>query len=437
MKNRRGNTALHDAVINSQPTEIVKILAVEFPDACYYQNNEGKSPLYLAAEHDNNMLGYLLDVIQNISNSAYKLEGSSPAIAALLKNDMVTLSTIAQRKLELLRLRNENGGNLLHFAASEGKIRGVDTLLSKIPECQFQCDNQGHYPIHTACIKGHVEIVKKLLDAFYDKSECINKKGQNILHLASDSGNWKFVESIMAESWFGKVANEQDEDGNTPLHLAAINGQCMVAFALLRHKLIKNDSLNNNRQTAYNIAWKQSETLETKFTASREEHKSKACADGSDQNQEIETSNESHVQMLTFSVLYFNTKSRPKLVNEVRIRDEPVSRKQANNSISSLLVVAGVAFAGCVTLPGNILSKKNFENLQRLYVWNDLIVSHPLLGTTILCEIDYSFCVAWIYNDLGCHLLPVPRILNCCSHSSRAKPYLVRARDLCRPLPRN
>ncbi|RVX09251.1 hypothetical protein CK203_015218 [Vitis vinifera] len=49
--NKEGNTVLHEALINRcKQEEVVEIFIKADPQVAYYPNNEGKSPLYLAAE---------------------------------------------------------------------------------------------------------------------------------------------------------------------------------------------------------------------------------------------------------------------------------------------------------------------------------------------------------------------------------------------------
>ncbi|XP_073259990.1 uncharacterized protein [Populus alba] len=49
-----------------------------------------------------------------------------------------------------------------------------------------------------------------------------------------------------------------DEDGNTPLHLAAQHGQSIAAFALVRDKRVENFIVNNENFTPYDVAKQQS-----------------------------------------------------------------------------------------------------------------------------------------------------------------------------------
>ena len=57
-----------------------------------------------------------------------------------------------------------------------------------------------------------------------DMYELLDKKGRNAVHVAAESGRLEAFEFLKARPDFGSLINEQDEEGNTPMHLAAING---------------------------------------------------------------------------------------------------------------------------------------------------------------------------------------------------------------------
>jgi hypothetical protein len=83
MKNDRGNTALHDAVINGHDI-LAHFLVSESSKLSYSENNERKSPLYLAVENsDEKMLTTLMDTIRDDVDLLNKLEGKSPVPAAV------------------------------------------------------------------------------------------------------------------------------------------------------------------------------------------------------------------------------------------------------------------------------------------------------------------------------------------------------------------
>ena len=87
-KNNKGNTPLHDAVI-ADNKEVAKLLVSRDPEVAYYNNNNGKSPLYLAVENGNKN-GILDDLLNLRASFPIKSEdgdalpkGKSPVHAAI------------------------------------------------------------------------------------------------------------------------------------------------------------------------------------------------------------------------------------------------------------------------------------------------------------------------------------------------------------------
>ena len=86
--NTKGNTPLHDAVITDNK-EFAELLVSRDPEVAYYNNNNGKSPLYLAVENGNKK-EILDDLLKTKASFPIKSEdgdsppeGKSPVHAAI------------------------------------------------------------------------------------------------------------------------------------------------------------------------------------------------------------------------------------------------------------------------------------------------------------------------------------------------------------------
>ena len=64
--NAKGNTPLHDAVVKGNK-DLAIFLVSRDPEVAYYNNNNGKSPLYLAVENGNKK--EILDDLLNLGAS--------------------------------------------------------------------------------------------------------------------------------------------------------------------------------------------------------------------------------------------------------------------------------------------------------------------------------------------------------------------------------
>lgn len=94
VRNEKGNTALHEALINQQEGAAFTLIEGD-PEVSYFLNAEGESPLYLAAEAGykrlvSSMLSDYHDF--EIRNKEDRLKGKSPLQAAMIRRDIGTLS---------------------------------------------------------------------------------------------------------------------------------------------------------------------------------------------------------------------------------------------------------------------------------------------------------------------------------------------------------
>lgn len=77
------------------------------------------------------------------------------------------INGILAKRPELVYLRDEDGGTPLHYAAYIGYVEGFHILLENSIDSSNQTalegNKKGHLPIHLACERGHVEVVKYFL----------------------------------------------------------------------------------------------------------------------------------------------------------------------------------------------------------------------------------------------------------------------------------
>ncbi|XP_059597286.1 protein ACCELERATED CELL DEATH 6 isoform X2 [Vitis vinifera] len=253
--NKEGNTVLHEALINRcKQEEVVEILIKADPQVAYYPNKEGKSPLYLAAE------AHYFHVVEAIVK--FKVEEhmninrdreAKPAVhgAILGKNKEMLEKILA---LKLVHQKDEQGRTPLHYAASIGYLEGVQMLLDQSNFDRYQRDDEGFLPIHIASMRGYVDIVKELLQISSDSIELLSKHGENILHVAAKYGKDNVVDFVLKKKGVENLINEKDKGGNTPLHLATRHAHPKVVNYLTWDKRVDVNLVNNEGQTAFDIA---------------------------------------------------------------------------------------------------------------------------------------------------------------------------------------
>ncbi|KAG5224809.1 alpha-latroinsectotoxin-Lt1a [Salix suchowensis] len=374
VKNDRGNTALHEAVINGHHA-VASFLVSECSELCYAtENNDHESPLYHAVENsDEEMLSILMLAIPHDVDLLKNLKGKSPVHAAVQGRKREILEQIAKEKPDLLRQEDEQGENPLHCAASLGYVWETQFLLKEYRDGAIQKNNEGNMPIHVASKEGHVAVVDAYISEWSDPTEFLNTKRKNILHVAAETGRHQVVTHILQNQNLEPLINMQDLDGNTPLHLASMNGQSIAAFNLVRNPKVEKNKANGEKLTPYEIAEKQSKIVESEFSGEQipkvEDSKADPQSDnngekttyvgkqdGPDDRKGGEGKLNYYGALMTLSVLHFwvSPKKKPD-VEYFRIMGRPLPREEIKNRISALLVVsvliASVTFAGALQLP--------------------------------------------------------------------------------------
>jgi len=118
----------------------------------------------------------------------------------------------------------------LHQASARGHVTIVRALLEHDADVTAQ-DKNGATPLHLASQWGGVEIVRILLMRGADVTAQDNKRSTP-LHQASKQGH---ADSVRVFLELGVDATAQDKNGWTPLHCASYEGHVEVVSVLLEH----------------------------------------------------------------------------------------------------------------------------------------------------------------------------------------------------------
>ncbi|KAJ6347801.1 hypothetical protein OIU76_004317 [Salix suchowensis] len=345
-QNSQEDTVLHLAAREGKAEqdtgngELAIFLASKDPEVAYYNNKNGRSPLYLAVENGNKK-GILDDLLKSKREDGDALpKGKSPVHAAIERRDIGILKKIVEAKPELLRLTDEELGNSLHYASS------------------------------IACKNDSVDVVKEYLDIFPYPKEFLNKKGQNILHVAAKYGNCNVISYILKQDpkLVEPLVNATDKFGNTPLHLAACFGRPMASFLLVRDNRVERFIVNNENWTPYDLAEQQSKIVEEEYdkryemtAVERQQFDSKKSIPADETKGKEAGSEEIAVNyfeaVMSLSILYFHACPKRSLSELFPVVKRPMSlrgeemKSLLGNLLVAAVLVAGVTFAGAIQLP--------------------------------------------------------------------------------------
>ncbi|KAG2301399.1 hypothetical protein Bca4012_059675 [Brassica carinata] len=223
-------------------------------DASFVANSDGFSPLYLAIEAGQADL--VTAMCHQSSDLRSKVGGRSIVHAALKAKRKDILTALLSKDASLIDLRDE-GRTCLSFGASIGYYEGICCLLDKYLDMIYLSDDDGLFPIHMAAKYGHVKILEEILKRCPEALELLDKDGQNILHVAARNGKLepiKFILRIYKDKNKKKLINEQDVDGNTPLHLATKNWHAKVVSMLTWDNRVDVKKTNSKGFTALDVA---------------------------------------------------------------------------------------------------------------------------------------------------------------------------------------
>ena len=189
-KDKYGNLPLHSAIEcdSSLSLILVRNLILVYPESLLIQNNNGDSPLHVAA-------------------AAY--EGGVEMFKVLIESYSKGVT-----------MQNNNGYLPLHVAVINDKCTEViKLLLDEYRGSSKVTDENGELPLHTACKCGSSqEIIRILLTAYAKGAKVTNEDGRLPLHLAcKHENNIEVIKMLLNEYPGGAKVN--DNQGWLPLHI--------------------------------------------------------------------------------------------------------------------------------------------------------------------------------------------------------------------------
>ena len=143
----------------------------------------------------------------------------------------------------------------LHIAAGMGNVKLVKLFLENGTSPAYVKDKEGLSAFHIAAKEDNVLVMKELITACPDIYELLDNRGRNALHVAAESGMWEAVQFFVERPELKGLINEQDEEGNTPMHLAAVEGYYKVLLKMAACRDVDTNATNVEGLTAMDQNW--------------------------------------------------------------------------------------------------------------------------------------------------------------------------------------
>ncbi|XP_063725447.1 uncharacterized protein LOC134853386 [Symsagittifera roscoffensis] len=219
-----GNTALHYACARGH-TEIADELMWHkaFVNA---RTRLGVTPLHLSAQYGHARLSQLLINSHNATVDILSLTRKTPMHLAAQEGQIDVCQALLDLNADPFAKDMEEQ-TPLHLAAEKDFSEVVKLFLSYNQDLVNVCNSEGRTCAHIAASKGSMSVIKGLVK-FNPEGLVLDKdsvSGNTTLHLAA-SGGFQDIVSLLLDN--GANALEENDEGLTPLHLAAIFGHTNV-----------------------------------------------------------------------------------------------------------------------------------------------------------------------------------------------------------------
>ena len=162
---------------------------------------------------------------------------------------------------------NSAGRNALHEAAAAGRHDEVSQLLEGGKyDINAKTKAHGWTALMLACERGHLEVVKRLLDRKLD-IEAQNDSGRRALHIATFGGYADIVRALLRRWPDPANAHAKDSNGRSAFLTAAEKGNLEIVRALSGHGALL-DQLSYNGWTALHLAAREDKTETVQYLIS-------------------------------------------------------------------------------------------------------------------------------------------------------------------------
>ncbi|KAM6586132.1 hypothetical protein CsatB_013134 [Cannabis sativa] len=348
---------LHSCSSSNNNNEVLNLLSK--------QNQEGETPLYVAAENGHSVIvGEMLKYIDLHTASLPARNGYDPFHIAARQGHLDVLKEMLQVFPNLAMTTDLSNATALHTAATQGHIDVVNLMLETDSNLAKIARNNGKTVLHSAARMGHLEVVKSLLTKDPSTGFRTDQKGQTALHMAVKGQNEEIVLELLKPD--PSVLSVEDNKGNTALHIATRKGRIENVRRLLSVEGANINAINKAGETPLDIAEKFG-TPELVLVLKE--------AGATNSSEQGKPQNPAKQLKQTVSDIKHDVRSQLQQTHQTGVRVQKIAKRLKklhieglNNAINSATIVAvliaTVAFAAIFTVPGQFVEESGPESGQ-------------------------------------------------------------------------
>ncbi|XP_027194970.2 rabankyrin-5 [Dermatophagoides pteronyssinus] len=226
--------------LKSRPT--AQALCRRDCDIAEQRDGKGRTYLHVALQrNDYDAVLFLLDNGVNVNCRVADSQRKAPLHLAAETGSEIILRTLVLAGTELNVVTQQNQ-TALHLASDLDKYQMVEILLDMGIDASVQ-DSNGNTALHLAAMKAHHNTCRVLMERG-SRPGCrpldvriSNNRGHNVFHCLSTSANKVAASAIFEElvaNFTDLDLDGRDNDGNTPLLLAYMNGNSKLCRSIVK-----------------------------------------------------------------------------------------------------------------------------------------------------------------------------------------------------------
>ena len=223
--------AVHLACFQGKLEMVKAMVEKHGPRILHFSTVDGSTPLHWAAHsiHGACLNKCLIELGAPLN--AVNREGRTPLHNAIIFGSVDAVQTLLEAGADAFAKDNIHC-NAFHLAVMHNRKAALRILLkeSRMLSLLHEGNSKGETPVHTALRTSQRDILAILMPVV--QGQISNQKdanGNNYLHLAATSGDWRALGHMLNTPSAQRMLNETNYYGSTPLHVAAMKGhvQCL------------------------------------------------------------------------------------------------------------------------------------------------------------------------------------------------------------------